>query len=264
MRLLIGIFAIIVFTYWAITKKPEQSRYFTWKYLHPLFRELIVIFAMTVLLLETEGRYHPVLWTAGSVLLIFSGKTFYKSVPRLRFYSIIFHWIALFNIAFVLIASVVPSVSIFDRRWFIGTMAIVIQFIYIIYFYKYNDLDNIYLPPALSGLKPVVGFLLRHRNKAIYYPFFISIAIFIRRSFLVSIHTLLWVAEAFAIFIVSVLLKENHFRYLSMAVLGVCLVRLMLYDLAQTGTITKGIVFVCVGLIMLAMNVVYNKYRNRF
>jgi hypothetical protein len=49
-----------------------------------------------------------------------------------------------------------------------------------------------------------------------------------------------------------------------MGLLAVCLMRLMYYDMAKSGTMLKGIVLVCIGLLMLGMNTIYNRYRDRF
>jgi hypothetical protein len=46
--------------------------------------------------------------------------------------------------------------------------------------------------------------------------------------------------------------------------LGICLLRLMAIDLAQVDLGLRGIVFLGVGLLMLAMNAIYNRFRARF
>lgn len=226
--------------------------------------ELTIIFSMVILVLETPEKIHAVLWTGGALCLVLLGHIFKTVISRWRFYSLVFHWIAVFTIAFFLTSYVVPSNAWYDQVWIFSSTAIVIQFIYIVMFYKYGTLGLIELPLPVKFLKGIIGFVERHRNLAVYYPFFISIAIFVYKTFSGTLHTLLWVLEAFGIFIVSVVLKENHFRYLSMGVLAVCMGRLLIYDLAQSGTVVKGIVFVCIGLLMLGMNVLYNKYRDRF
>jgi uncharacterized membrane protein len=43
-----------------------------------------------------------------------------------------------------------------------------------------------------------------------------------------------------------------------------CVGRLIFYDLAQSGTLTRALVFLGVGVIMLMMNSVYNKYKHKF
>ena len=62
----------------------------------------------------------------------------------------------------------------------------------------------------------------------------------------------------------SVILRENHFRYLSMLGLVACLIRLVVYDLAKAQTLIRAIVFLGVGIIMIVMNTIYIKYKDRF
>jgi uncharacterized membrane protein len=44
---------------------------------------------------------------------------------------------------------------------------------------------------------------------------------------------------------------------------GLCIVRLVFFDLKESTTITKALVFVGVGLLMLGMNILYRKYKDR-
>jgi uncharacterized membrane protein len=62
----------------------------------------------------------------------------------------------------------------------------------------------------------------------------------------------------------SAWLRENQFRYVALAGLGACLVRLVLVDMAEANLALRGVVFIGVGLLMLAMNAIYNRYRTRF
>jgi hypothetical protein len=264
-KLLIEIFATAVFIYWAMASRPvKDTGYFSWNFLHPLMWELSVASTMMIIINETQDRYHPILWIIAAMVLLGAGKIFSRKISRMRFYSLVFHWVAMFTVTFLLASYSVPSLEWYDQVWAWGSIAIVLQFIYIMFFYTSADFDGIDLPQPVKFLEGIISFVNTHRNLAVYYPFFISIAIFIYRTMDVSIHTLLWVLESFAIFVVSVILKENHFRYLSMGLLAVCLMRLMYYDMAKSGTMLKGIVLVCIGLLMLGMNTIYNRYRDRF
>ena len=46
--------------------------------------------------------------------------------------------------------------------------------------------------------------------------------------------------------------------------LGSCLWRLVAVDMAQSDLTTRGVVFVGVGLLMLAMNALASRFRSRF
>src|SRR5262249_49336273 len=102
------------------------------------------------------------------------------------------------------------------------------------------------------------------RNKYVYYPLFVGIALFVYRRFDRSVLTLLWASEAFMLFVLSAWLRENHFRVASLIGLGACVVRLVLVDMAEANLGLRGAVFIGVGLLMLGMNAIYNRYHARF
>ena len=112
----------------------------------------------------------------------------------------------------------------------------------------------------MNFFNKIVSLVARRENLWVYYPVFISTAFFLYWSFDSSILTLLWVAEAFVIFVVSVILKENHFRYVSMIGIVICIIRLGIYDLAKSGTVTRIIVCLGVGGIMIFMNTLFKPY----
>ncbi len=75
--------------------------------------------------------------------------------------------------------------------------------------------------------------------------------------------TFLWSLEVFAIFILSIVFRQNHFRLIALAGMAACLLRLVVYDMQEADLLIRGLVFVGVGGLMLAMNAVYNKYGTR-
>ncbi|MBC7451198.1 MAG: DUF2339 domain-containing protein, partial [Cytophagales bacterium] len=70
--------------------------------------------------------------------------------------------------------------------------------------------------------------------------------------------------ECAIVFIISILLKEQHFRYIALGSLAICIIRLVFYDMVQASTLNRALVFLGVGLIMLGMNSLYNKFKTRF
>lgn len=59
------------------------------------------------------------------------------------------------------------------------------------------------------------------------------------------------------------MLREQHFRYVALTGVGLCIVRLVFFDLKESTKVTKALVFVGVGLLMLGMNILYSKYKDR-
>ena len=95
------------------------------------------------------------------------------------------------------------------------------------------------------------------------YPLALSIAIYLYWRFSHAILTLLWVVEVFIVFVLGIYLRTRQFVHVALVALGICIVRLMFFDLANTGLAVRAGVFVGVGILMLAINFVYKKYRDR-
>jgi hypothetical protein len=145
----------------------------------------------------------------------------------------------------------------------LAVLAILCQVVYIVLFYRMFSPDKINLPFGKNTGR-LIQRIDKKRNLWIFYPLFISIAVFLCWSFDQWILTLLWTIEVFMVFLVSLQLRENHFRYLSMAALLGCLVRLVVFDLAGAHTLAKALVCIGVAVIMLLMNALYNRFKRRY
>ncbi len=263
-RLLIELGSLAVFVYWASLKKPEGCTYKSWEYLHPLFIELIVLFSILTASLEVPGIIQPLIWIAIAFAMALLGNFKHEKFSRLLFYSIVLYWIAAFQTAFVTGFRAAPSSEILDQPWIYGTASVLFQFIFLAYFYMKCSLENMLMPKSLEFLNPLVQLVNKRRNVFVFYPLIFCTAVFLYWTFDNSILTLLWVVECAAVFVLSILLKEQHFRYIALGALALAIIRLLFYDMAQAGTLNRALVFVGVGIIMLGMNSLYNKYKGRF
>ncbi len=95
-------------------------------------------------------------------------------------------------------------------------------------------------------------------------PLFVLVALHLAQRYDAALLTLLWAAEAFAIFVLGVVLRDNRFRQASLLGLAACLLRLVSLDMAQADPVLRGLVFVGVGLMMVAMNAISTRFRDRF
>jgi uncharacterized membrane protein len=55
--------------------------------------------------------------------------------------------------------------------------------------------------------------------------------------------------------------KQKPVRMAAIVLFGITLVKLFFYDLADAGTITKTISFISLGVILLLVSFLYNKYK---
>jgi hypothetical protein len=264
-RLLQEVLAIAIFIYWALAKAPDsEDRYKSWKHLHPLMWELAILFAVMTVGLEVRDTWHPPAWVVGAFVLLFMGTAWKKQLSRFRFYSLLFYWAAAFHIAFISTSDQVPTHIITRQAWFIGLIALVMQLGFVALFYRLAALEEVRFTGPVSSFQGWVEKVRQRTHLWVYYPYFLAVALFLYWTFDRALLTLLWVIEVFVIFTLSIVLRENHFRVAALLGLGGCLVRLIFFDLARSDTITRALVFLGVGIIMIVMNSLYNKYRERF
>jgi len=112
-------------------------------------------------------------------------------------------------------------------------------------------------------LVPVAGHHFKTAPCQCSFCLFIGLALFLFWRFEQVLLTFLWSAETFAIFVLSIVLRQNHFRFVALAGLAVCVLRLIVYDLREADLFIRGLVFIGVGVLMLGMNAVYNKFGAR-
>ena len=263
-RLLIEFLAIGVFIYCATLKKPETAVYKSWDYLHPLLIELLILFSIFTIALEVDAIWQPIIWVTMSFIFAILGNFKYEKLSRLLFYSLIMYWVAAFQTAFITSSYVVPSNDLNAQPWVYGTVSLLFQFAFLLYFYLKCSFEKNDLPKSLLFFSELIAKIQKRRNIYVFYPLIICTAIFLFWTFNKSLLTLLWVIECLLIFIISIVLKKQHFRYVALGALAICIVRLIFFDLSQSSTLTRAIVFLSVGIIMLLMNSLYNKFKNRF
>jgi hypothetical protein len=119
----------------------------------------------------------------------------------------------------------------------------------------------------LAGL-PVLGGLasaLAHQTQRwLWYPLFLVVALQLASGFDHALLTLAWALEAFLIYGLSAVLRDGQFRLVALVALAACLLRLLVVDLAEADLGLRGLVFVGVGVLMLAMNALYKRFEDRF
>jgi len=72
-----------------------------------------------------------------------------------------------------------------------------------------------------------------------------------------------WSIYAFAIFALGMTLRERMYRWLGLAVLGTALARVVLFDVWKLDTLYRVLSFFVLGLVLLVLGFVYNKYQER-
>ncbi len=265
-RALIEIFALGVFSYWlvyapqVVTSKGSSVNIF----LTPLILEAILGFLAFTVVVELETIWHPVIWSVLSIILI-SQTTRFRWPGRLLHYSWLFNLASVIQLAFVTSTYATPATAWYMQAMIIGPVTIAIQLIYVALAYRYKYFETkIQFPSGLGIFRGLHRNLVCRRiNFAIFYPVILGIAVFLFWRFDRSLLTLLWVMEIFAVFSLGTYVKEKHFVNLALCALAFCLGRLFIYDLAETTFGIRALVFMAVGALMMGINAIYLKYKDR-
>jgi len=263
-RVLVEGFALAIGGYWWLYRPtPDLARRRSWRAVHPLFLELGLAFLAVVTVVEVAAQWRPLAW-AGLALVSVAKPLGGTLDGRFRFYSLLFFWASVSDLVVVTSGLATPSPLWYQHPAFAGGLTIAMQVLYLATASPQLNLAGISFPPALAPLSAWCQSISARLALWLYYPFFVSGALFLYWRFEAALLTLLWAAEAFVVFVLSLFLREGHFRYMALAGLAGCFIRLLVYDMAQANLGLRGVVFVGVGLLMLGMNTLYNKYKDRF
>jgi hypothetical protein len=192
------------------------------------------------------------------ILFAFATLIIYRvyKITEFVWYSIAYYFITAFSIAFI------SSQYININTYILSTpsvVSILVQlFMVLLVYFLYKWMQEEY-----SEIQ-IFKWLTQVKKPLLIYPLTFSIAIFLFFSYEKSLLTLLWVMECFVLFALSLVLGEKQFRLISLTALLACIVRLFFYDLSRTNTITKALVFLGVGIIMIAINSLHNKFKDRY
>lgn len=262
-RYLLSGLGVMLMIYYSIrTELLEEQSNMGWKKSFPLFPEIALGLFLFVVLFEIDGFWSPLITMIVSLMLLLIGSV-YSVISRFKLYSVIIYFAALMSFS-VSAINTIPSFGNWDQNyWLYSCGMFATMAVYVIYFRRNNKMTADF-PKILRFLKSPNMVVETHINKWIFFPAFISLGIFIFGVFDKSILTLLWVTESFAIFALSIFLRERYFRYFSLWMIVLSVIRLIFFDLSNSDTITKAMVFLGVGVLLLLMHSIYNKYKERF
>lgn len=260
----VGLLGFIVWIYWATSNIKETESVSFWKIVVPLLAEGCLFFVGLISYSTINESWVSVAFAIAALFVLEIGIRKSESLSRFRFYGILFHLAACFYLTFIVSTEDNPVAQWYQAKWIPGLVTIFLLFLFVYRAYRGYGKENISFPKGLGFLKAISEKTGSYLNGVVYYPFFIGIFLFLYWSFSSAVLTLLWSTLAFLIFLLGLFLKESWFRYLSLGLLLFCVGRLVFHDLSSAGTILKAVVFLGVGSILLLMNTIYNKYRDRF
>lgn len=75
--------------------------------------------------------------------------------------------------------------------------------------------------------------------------------------------SILWGTYALILIVLGIWKKRQYLRIMAMILFAITLIKLFFYDIASLGTLSKTIVFVALGVLLLIISFLYNKYKNQ-
>ncbi|AHJ96288.1 hypothetical protein [Hymenobacter swuensis] len=247
---------------WQRTPASEPL-YRSWRYLQPLLPEALLLFAGFTIGYEIRTEWLPLLWVAGAFGLTLGGARLPWHLRRVQVYGLLFFGAAVLCSGYVSVRYLAPG-QLLTVPWMVSFGAVALLFAYAAVRLQTAAVRPAYWPPMLA---PLAG--LGHISPALLvplllYPAFGALTLLLVQSFDHSVLTVLLMLEVVAAFVCSLLLRRPDLRYVALAGMALSLARLLFFDLRQTGTITRAVVFILMGLLLLGMNALYARFKSRF
>jgi hypothetical protein len=261
-RWLIELLAIAVFLRgWFFQAGAELARLTLWRAVQPCFLEAALVGVGLTLHGEISAPWRPVAWSLLALALV-SPKLVRLFAVRLQVYGLIVYGLSVAALVAALGLSPIPAVA--GQGQWAGLAAIALQTTFVVTSRRWLELERLQQP----GGWPILGWIGRQvagaTNRWLCYPLFVAVAFVLASGYDRSLLTLLWTGEACVIYLLGVVLRERQFRHLALIALGVCLLRLLAIDMAQADLGVRGLVFIGVGLLLLALNAIVHRFRSRF
>lgn len=259
LRMVMELFGVGALLYWWLSRPSGQlADTGSWRTAHPYFLELMIALIATTVFIEVPVVWRPLAWMVFALLFLAPPLT--ELSTRFFFYSLLAYVTSIAAVAINVSTAEVPTGIWYEQPWNTGLIAIALQLAYLFIANRRLELQKVSFQPGLRVLDQLSAELAPNRAATICYPFFAGLALFLAWRFEHTLLTFLWALEVFAIFILSIVFRQNHFRLIALAGMAACLLRLVVYDMQEADLLIRGLVFVGVGGLMLAMNAVYNKY----
>ncbi len=73
--------------------------------------------------------------------------------------------------------------------------------------------------------------------------------------------SILWAAYALFLVIIGIARNKKYLRFAAIGIIGVTLAKLFFYDIADLPTVPKAFLFIAIGVVLLVVSFLYNKYK---
>ena len=197
---------------------------------------ILNIWVSVMMFSQLDHKWLLVYWAITAIVNLF---LYHKKISKEKSISMIYYLLANIHLAFL-------SFNFYEPRFLpIYLLLFALLGIYVFLAYKWMEAFKL-------------------KNSLLIYTATLSIGCFLYLTFDKGILTFFWVLEALGLLILGIILKEKYFRYVSLSLVGICVIRLMFFDLSNTDFLIRALVLVGVGVVLIIMNSLFKKYKDRF
>lgn len=200
------------------------------------YQIVLNVWLSVIMFSQLEHKWLPIYWALVAIINLF---LYHKKISQEKNISIVYYLLANLHLGFL-------SFNFYESKFLV---------VYLLIF----TLLGVYIYLAYKWLEE-----FKLKNSLLIYPATLSIGSFLYLTFDKGILTFFWILEALGLLILGILLKEKYFRYVSLSLVGLCVVRLMFFDLSNSDFLIRALVLLGVGVVLIIMNSLFKKYKDRF
>jgi hypothetical protein len=251
----VGVLAVL-----ALARPPATAPvYASWRRLHPFLPEVALLFGSLTLAHHVQAAWLGLVWVAFALIITAGLTKMPLRLRRLGVYGRLYFWLAAGSAGAYCLRYVGDAQLLGTERWVVAATVALL--------FGYAGLALRLGNAPLAGLSARWGVLARPSRRqleaALLYPAFGALALFFIQSFDRSVLTVLLMLEVVAVFSASLLLRRQDMRYVALAGMAATIGRLLLVDLSRSGTVTRAVVFIFVGLLLLGLHALYARFKTR-
>jgi hypothetical protein len=252
---LFGVLAVL-----AMARRPTTAPvYASWRVLHPWLLEAALLFGTLTLAHHVQAAWLGLVWVVFALIACALLNKLPLRVRRLGVYGRLYFWLAALSAGVFSLRYLGLEQLQGTERWVVASTVALL--------FGYAGLALRIGNAPLASLSPRWKVLAqpsrRQLEAALLYPAFGALALFFIQSFDRSVLTVLLMLEVVAVFSASLLLRRQDMRYVALAGMAGTIGRLLLVDLSRSGTVTRAVVFIFVGLLLLGLHALYARFKTR-
>ena len=200
------------------------------------YQIVLNVWLSIIMFSQLEHKWLPIYWATIAIVNLY---LYHKKISQEKNISIVYYLLANLHLGFL-------SFNFYESK-FLAVYLLIFSLLGVYIYLAYKWLEEFKL-----------------KNSLLIYPATLSIGCFLYLTFDKGILTFFWILEALGLLILGILLKEKYFRYVSLSLVGLCVIRLMFFDLSNSDFLIRALVLLGVGVVLIIMNSLFKKYKDRF